>query len=164
MDKIDRQRLSVLELRGNDFTTDRYGNAKLSDGFLELSDLPVGDYRVSIDEPGGQRAVVVRVTEGTSTRSHIVGSSRKLRTELLDEVQIASTKLAGGKLEIELEQASKFSRVHVFANTFRPEHGHLMLGMDRGGLGTTAQVQPRSYYVEGRSIGDEYQYLSLIHI
>ena len=159
MDKIDRQHLSVLELRGNDFTTDRYGNAKLSDGFLELSDLPVGDYRVSIDEPGGQRAVVVRVTEGTSTRSHIVGSSRKLRTELLDEVQIASTKLAGGKLEIELEQASKFSRVHVFANTFRPEHGHLMLGMDRGGLGTTAQVQPRSYYVEGRSIGDEYQYI-----
>ncbi len=159
LSEITNTNLSVFELRGNDFMESRFTSAKLNDGFIVLDDLPAGDYRVSIAEGVDERNVVVRIADGSENRNYVLGQSRKLKTELLDEVQIANTTLNGDKLEVRLAQASKFARVHVFANTFRPEHSHLQLAMGRSSLSTTGQARSKSYYVEGRNIGDEYRYI-----
>lgn len=156
---IDPEHLSVFELRGDEFTIDRFKAAKLKNGFVVLEDLPAGDYHVSLVEDQTERNVLIRIADGSISRSHILGKSRKLTTELLQEVQIASTEVANDKLRIQLAQASKFARVHVFANTFRPEYSHMLLANGRMGLPTKGQVQPRSHYVEGRNIGDEYRYI-----
>ncbi|MFK7819471.1 MAG: hypothetical protein AB8G99_12185, partial [Planctomycetaceae bacterium] len=159
VEQFNREHVSVFELRGNELIADQFAAASLADGFVTLKDLPAGDFRVSLLEETGERTVLVRIADGVRDQQHIFGSSRKLTTELLDELQIAESKVVGDKLQIRLAQGSKFARVHVFANTFRPEYSPLLLSTNRPGLATQGMAIARSLYVEGRNIGDEYRYI-----
>ncbi|MFK7817913.1 MAG: hypothetical protein AB8G99_04300, partial [Planctomycetaceae bacterium] len=92
-EQFNREHVSVFELRGNELIADQFDAASLADGFVTLKDLPAGDFRVSLLEEAGERTVLVRIAHGVRDQQHIFGSSRKLTTELLDELQIAESKI-----------------------------------------------------------------------
>lgn len=156
---IQREEVSLLELRGEAFVTDRFEHLALKDGLLVIDKLPAGDYDLFLKSTGAH--VRVRVTEGPRNGRFVSGKVRQLETPALPPVQIASIADAAGKLQIRLSNVSKFTRVHVFATRYVPEYD-VFAHLSRVRAAEPYQFQhfpAQSAYLTGRNIGDEYRYI-----
>jgi len=76
-------------------------------------------------------------------------------------LQIASISPAADSITVKLTNATKFSRVHVFATRYVPEYDvFAKLSSVRGPEPYLFQQSPaESVYLTGRNIGDEYRYI-----
>ncbi len=154
-----RDELSLLELRGDTFATDRFEALKLADGMIVISDLPRGDYEL-LWKPSNQR-IRLKIAAGKTAEGYVLGEHRQL--ELLGDkpLQIKQVSINNDRLEIQLANADKFSRVHLFATRYEPAYGVY------GYLGSVRDREPievlraahDSLYASGRKLGDEYRYI-----
>ena len=158
-DKPDRQNVSLLEVRGGQFVADLHEALVIGDGFLQLVDLPAGDYDLLI-KPSAT-AIRVRVTEGDRREGYLLGSSRRLEDRAHRPLQIVSTSLGQGSLSIQLANVSAGTRVHVFGTRYVPAftaYGFLGRVRDAEPFAVTVPKHP-SLFVAGRNIGDEFRYI-----
>lgn len=150
---------SLLELRdGGTYVTDRLSGVALKDGFLELKDLPAGDYSLLIKEP--RQEVTIRIAPGEVREGWVLSSTRYLQLKNRNALQIVSTQAAADKITVQLANAGKSARVHLYATRFVPEYAPVVdLAADGPDVGMRTLPPQTSLYESGRTIGDEYRYI-----
>jgi hypothetical protein len=157
--EVSRNELSLLELRGDSFLVDRFENLSIKDGLLTISGLKAGDYDLWLKATNTH--VRLRITAGPAEHGYVLGTMRQLETRPLPALQIASIQTIGEDLVVQLANASKFARVHLFATRYQPAFSagqHLSrIALAEPYVITTAPAE--SAYLVGRNIGDEYRYI-----
>ena len=154
-----REEFSLLETRGPTFVRDRLSHLKLADGFVQVADLPAGDYDLLI-KPAKAR-IAIRVTAGEEKEGHVLGANRHLEVRNRLPLQIASVEAGRDTVRIVLKNATKFARVHVLATRFLPAYSAwAQLGAVGGAEPYVYGVpKPLSRYIAGRNIGEEFRYI-----
>ncbi len=157
--KPDRAELSLLEMRGDSFVTDRFENLSIKDGLIKIEKLPVGDFSLWI-KPNSTH-IHIRVTAGKRLNQYVLGDYRKLEIRNPKPLQLQTVTVGEKTVKIQLENATGRARVHVFATRFQPAYpAYGVLSAIRP-LEPGMLITPKgeSQYVAGRSIGDEYRYI-----
>lgn len=164
-----KNEISLLEMRNETFVGDRFENLTIKNGLITIEKLPTGDYDLLLKSH--HRRVRIRITAGTQAGRYAIGKWRQLETKPLQPLQISTLKFApvpaekekpaGEKLVIELRNASKYARVHVFATRYVPEYSAFaQLARVRSPEPYVFRFTPaESAYLTGRNIGDEYRYI-----
>lgn len=154
-----RTELSLLEVRNDVYVLDRFEHLSLKEGLIVLTKLPAGDFDLLLKSSGTK--IRVRITEGPKLNGIVLGGHRQLETPLLAPLQIESIKPVAGGLQVQLRNATKLTRVHVFATRFVPEYDVFgKLSRVRAAEPYLYQQSPaQSVYLTGRNIGDEYRYI-----
>ncbi len=150
---------SLLETRGGTFVRDRHDALAAAGGFLELRNLPAGDYSLFIRPHG--REIAVRLTGGEERDGFALSARRALQQPRLEPVQVVAVETTEEDLVVRLAHATPFTRVHVFATRYLPAHDVFAL-LDVGTappLLAQAWQPARTFYESGRAIGDEYRYV-----
>ena len=101
------------------------------------------------------------MTKGKLGQRYALGDTRLLEIRNANPLHVASAKVADEQLKVQLEGATTFTRVHVFATRYQPAFRPFRE------LGIIRDAEPMSYtvpaviaqYVAGRDIGDEYRYV-----
>lgn len=157
-EKPQREELSLLELRGDLPSVDRFDNIAIEKGLLHISKLEPGDYSLFI-KPSGT-AVRIRITAGQKEGNYVLGDYRKLEVRNAAPLQMETPVVSDKSVRVQLRNANKFTRVHIFATRFQPifsAFGNLRYGADEPYFYTFPLVE--SQYIAGRDIGDEYRYI-----
>ena len=155
----NRNELSLLEVRDDVYVVDRFEHLSVKDGFVLLSKLPAGDFDLLLKS--SDTRIQIRVTDGPKMNGFVLGGYRQLESPRLAPLQIESIKPAAGGVTVKLRNATKFTRVHVFATRFVPEYDVFSkLSRVRGSEPYLFRQTPaESVYLTGRNIGDEYRYI-----
>jgi len=156
--KPARPEVSFLECRGNTFLSDRFDTLSLKGGFIQIQDIPAGDYDLLLKETGER--IAVRLTAGAEGEGYVLSKTRHLEVRNPKPLQIAAVAADKEALVVRLENASKFARVHVFATRYMPEYSaYTNLGASFAEPFFVRVPKTDSLYVVGRDIGEEYRYI-----
>ncbi|MHC4883866.1 MAG: hypothetical protein ACYTGH_02155 [Planctomycetota bacterium] len=150
--------ISILSTRGGGYGKDFGSAVKVKDGFLEVRDLPPGDYDLFLRQE--RVGMTLRVSRGNSQHAHVLGGHRVLKKANARPLQIGTAKVAGEELVIPMRNAGKRARIHVIASRFWPQvdpFASLTLPLFDPGL--MRYYRPESFYEAGRAISDEYRYI-----
>ena len=156
----DRQDLSLLAMRGTTFVSDHFDSLTVEDGMILLRDLEAGDYDLLIRSAG--RRIRIRVTGAEELQQgYLLGASRHLEVRGEQPLQVTSITTGDEQLAIQLSGWNKFARVHVLATRFYPAFSvaSKLGGVQDAEPFAVSISSPRTLYVEGRDIGDEYRYI-----
>ncbi|HEX6810547.1 MAG TPA: hypothetical protein VF384_02885, partial [Planctomycetota bacterium] len=137
---------------------DEFGHLALADGFLELRDLPSGDYDLHLHETGWR--LTVRVTRSERDGDWLVGRERILEATPTGPLHLRTIELTDAELVVRLANASPSTRVHVAATRFTPASS--LFGQLRSlpPAQISASKRPaESSYHDGRILGDEHRYV-----
>ena len=158
-DETDRRTFSLLESRAGVLVRDHFDALSLSDGYLELRELPAGEYLLALHEEGVQ--ILVRVGAGTITDGYVVSPSRQLESRPNLAVQLGPVEFTEEAVRIPVHNASGFTRVHVVGTRFIPSPTlyQQLAPVARRGPRLIDPAAVESLYVVGRDIGDEYRYV-----
>ena len=154
-----RSEFSLLELRGNTFLADRFEALAIADGFLQVNGLAAGEYDLLLKESGTR--VRLRLGAGEQREGYVLGDSRLLEQRGTDPLQIERVDVAEQEIAVRLRNATKFSRVHVFAVRYMPAFSafeNLSRVRDAEPFLSYVPKAPTTY-VAGRNLGDEYRYI-----
>jgi len=158
--QADPHELSLLALRGATFVADQFDSLAVEDGMILIRDLAAGDYDLLIRSVG--RRIRIRVTEADGLQQgYLLGASRHLEVRGEEPLQVTSITAGEEQLAIQLRGWNKFARVHVLATRYYPAFS---VAAKLGGIQdaepyAVSTSSPRTLYVEGRDIGDEYGYI-----
>ena len=154
-----RSELSLLERRGSTFVADRFSSLSVKDRFLEIGDLPAGDFDLLLKD-GGQQ-IAVRVAPGQRERDYVLAAARHLQVINPKPLQIAAVSATDQVVQVRLANASKFARVHVAATRYLPEYPAYenLDAVVFPSPETVTVPKVESIYLEGRDIGEEYRYI-----
>ena len=154
-----RAALSLLELRADSFHTDRFDNVSIKNGLITISGLKEGDYDLWLKSLN--RRVRIRIAPGETKHGYVLGNVRQLEARPLPALQIESIKSDDKDLVIQLSNANKFARVHLFATRFAPAFpaGNHLAKITQAEPYAIRTSPAESVYLAGRNIGDEYRYI-----
>ena len=157
--KATRPEFSLLENRGRTFVQDRLGALSVKDGFLQIQDLPAGDYDLLLKDSGTH--IAVRLTQGKEAEGHVLSRDRHLQVRTSKPLQIESVEAKRDEVRIQLANATKFSRVHVVATRYLPEYPFYdsVDAVDVPSPFVITVPKIESIYLGERDIGDEYRYI-----
>ncbi len=150
---------SLLEVRDGTFVSDHFAALSLGDGFLRLRGLSAGDYDLLL-KGSGQRTSI-RLTKGKVEHGYVLSPYRRLSIRRQQPLQISNVDVTANKLNVRLQNATRYARVHVVATRYIPDYRIF----DSLGAVSLAPVQgsvvfrPETQYVTARDIGDEYRYV-----
>lgn len=164
---LDPKFVSLFELRQGRITHDVTDKMEIKKGVITIAGLTAANYQMRIDSPtesvGGRvrHDGLIRVSKGKNAQGVLVDDVRHLQTGNSQKVQIGTIVGNKSKVRIELENATENTRVHVIASRYQPAfHSFASIAAVTG-------IEPwirrlgdlRSVYVQGRKIGDEYDYI-----
>ena len=154
-----RDELALLSYHGSTFVKDHFDALKLRDGMLELVGLPAGDYQLLLKSQW--RVVYVR-DYGRHDRGE-AGIGEQPQTGAAASRAGPDRQRECGRQSVAspLTNATKFTRVHILASRYQPAFSAMgVLGqVDAGEPYWMSRPGWPSVYLEGRSIGEEYQYI-----
>ncbi|MEM7231463.1 MAG: hypothetical protein AAF517_04785, partial [Planctomycetota bacterium] len=129
------------------------------DGFVEVSGLKPGDYRLDFHRDG--HSVDIRVADGEVRDGIIHNSFRKLERNRGRQLQVSAPTVEKERIRFRVDNASTLTRVHVIATRFTPAHeAHTGLSLYPNWSPRWIRIpKPETHYVVGRDIGDEYRYI-----
>ncbi|NQT91960.1 MAG: hypothetical protein HQ559_04295, partial [Lentisphaerae bacterium] len=150
--------VSFLETRGGTFVKDRIDRIKQEGGYLVIRDLPAGDY--SLMTKPDTRTTLIRVTAGKAEGSQLLGKNRVLEQKAAFPLQVESIEIKGKKLVVKVANAVPGTRVHVAMTRYVTDDLFKQFGVPSFRSPTAAKLsRPKSQYLSGRRIGDEYRYV-----
>ena len=150
---------ALLETRNGTYVTDHVKAGNFRNGFLELSDLPAGDYVLFLKQT--HESITLKITDGDAHAGHVLSSNRILERHRLRPLQISNVMMGQANAVVQLENVTPFTRVHVVATRYQPRFPAYS-ALDIGGVPaprSQAVTRPRSLYVQERDIGEEYRYI-----
>ncbi len=163
---VERSNISLLENRRGSFVKQHFDLISLEDGLITIKGLAPGDYLLrmtdrSATNPSGFRNILIRVTAGKKAANVFFGKSRLLENRSGKPLQIEAIKCDDKALTIKLANSRQDARVHVFVDRYQPVFNAFRT------LASIRDIEPwvyqpslrQSVYMEGRKIGDEYQYI-----
>ncbi len=157
--KPAREELALFEVVGANIRADKFDSLSIAQGRIEIKGLAAGDYDLWLKRTGEK--IRIRVTDAVEQDGYLLGKVRQLQVAGLKPVQIESIAVNDKDLVVQLRDASKFARVHIFATRYQPAfHPY-------GRFAAIRDVEPdgmspllaNSVYLTGRNIGDEYRYV-----
>jgi hypothetical protein len=150
---------SLLAKRGGAYVQDHFQAISVKDGFVEIKDLPPGEYDLFLKESG--TAIALAVAEGEARGGYLLGENRLLEVRNPAPLQIAAITANDNEVLISLAHASPFTRVHVAATRFLPAFSMFdaLAVPPLPEPEQTLLTKPDSAYLSGRDIGDEYRYI-----
>lgn len=150
-------RRAEFSLLAND--ADAFSHLAIQDGFLELRDLPAGDYTLHLHERGHE--IPVRVTAGSQDAGWVIGQSRVLSASAAQPLHMRGLAVDGADVRIGLTNFGESTRVHVVATRYQPTFDPFArLRAHRHDHAAQQSVDPLlSSYHAGRRLGDEYRYV-----
>ncbi|MDA1014640.1 MAG: hypothetical protein O3A00_09340, partial [Planctomycetota bacterium] len=158
-DEAGTSAVALLERRGGTFVANRLHAVALKNGMLSVKGLAAGEYDLLLKR--SNTLMRLHVGEGETRDGYVLGNTRQLEIRDTAPLQIASVVAGKKSLDIELRNASKFTRVHVIATRYIPAYpAYDLLSRVRDPepfLLTTPANESR--FVAGRKIGDEYRYI-----
>ena len=162
----DRENISLLEVRRGTYVSDWFDKVKINDGLIKINDLAAGDYELRLTYPSQRgsswfKKVKIRVTEGKQAENVLVGKHRHLEARGVRPLQVANVTTNEDKIRIRLENSDEYTRLHVIANRYQPAFNAYNLFAQIRDLEPWVRKPSirRSVYMEGRKIGDEYEYI-----
>ena len=170
--KPSREQCSLLEVRSQALSAraegdgatpvrDRFDSLRLRAGFLEISGLEPGDYVLRLREQ--EQAISIRVDEGRIEHGFVLSATRHVEQRNPRPVQIAAVDVRDKKLIVRLENATPATRVHVVTSRYAPPPDLDPFSAIAGPVGPPPGLvdlsRPRSHFLSGRDIGDEYRYV-----
>ncbi|MBT3296661.1 MAG: hypothetical protein HN919_11070 [Verrucomicrobia bacterium] len=152
------QRVSLLEKRGGVFVKDCISHVTRRGGYLLISDLPAGDYSL-MTKPNGHETIV-RVTAGQQTRGQLLGRNRVLEKKATYPLQVQGIEIKDNAYRMTIANATPETRVHVYMTRYITDTLFGALGQPSFRSPAAAKLgRPKSQYLSGRRIGDEYRYV-----
>jgi hypothetical protein len=150
---------ALFEMRGDVIRADKFDALAVKDGRLELRGLAAGDFDLWLKRQ--DEHIRIRIVDGPAVAGHVLGRLRQMELPALKPVQIVSISPEGDTLTIKLADASKFARVHVFADRYRPAYTAFgdLAKVRAGSLGGVYPAHAESVFLTGRNIGDELRYV-----
>ena len=152
------KRYRLLEVRGGSYHADQSELLKVENGLLSIDPLPAGDYKL-VDRDHNRQTQII-VVEGEQHGSVIAGKVRHRSVTPNQPLGIQSVQRGADGIRIQLSGDSRFARVHVYGSRYLDSTDpitHLQLELPR--LFGRNVTLPRSGYVSGMRLGDEYQYV-----
>ena len=157
--EVSRDHVSLLEYRGATYVNDAFESLTLQNGMLRIKGLPAGEYGLWLKQIN--KHIRIRVIDGEFREGYVLGKNRHLEVRDANALHIRSVTTDDKSLNVQLWNASAFSRVHVIATRFVPAFNSF------GSLSTVTDPEPYTLskaaattrYVAGRNIGDEYRYI-----
>ncbi|MDM8525676.1 hypothetical protein QUF80_20080 [Desulfococcaceae bacterium HSG8] len=156
---------ALFEKRGQTYTADYSHAIQVNKGFLEISELPPGDYDLFLKQSNTK--INLCLTQGSASSptraedSFVISENRALEVKNEYPLQITDTEVGETSVKVRLGNASEFTRVHVLGTRFMPSF-HIFSSLVYTGLPEPYQTRltrAESQYVAGRNIGDEYRYI-----
>lgn len=146
-----------FSLLGNN--RDAFEHLAIADGFVELRDLPPGDYQLRLHAT--DQRVTVRITRGERDDRYLIGSDRALSATPTRPLHVVDLQTTDDAVRVQLANTTAGTRVHVVATRYLPAYD-LFDGL-RGMAGDGPAVMPldrlASSYDAGRKLSDEYRYV-----
>ena len=157
--KPNRSEVALLEMRGDTFYADRFEHLEIDGGLYVAKDLPAGDYRFWSKTEN--RFIAVRLTEGEETTGFVLGTYRRLQVINPKPLAIKPPTVNDKTVRVELQNATKAARVHVFVTRFAPAYSAYtdLAAIHGPSPYSITTPQPSSQYEAGRDIGDELRYI-----
>ncbi len=157
--KPTREELALFEVVGANIRADKSDALGIAQGRIEIKGLAAGDYDLWLKRTGER--IRIRVADATVQDGYLLGGVRQLQIAGLKPVQIESIIVQENDLVVQLRDASKFARVHIFATRYQPAFNAF------DNLANVRDAEPdgqspllaTSVYLSGRNIGDEYRYV-----
>jgi hypothetical protein len=156
-----RAAFALIERRPKDevATRDWFENLSLADGFVELKNLPAGDFELFLKE--ADQSIKIHIADGEERHGYVLAAHRQLEIRNADPLQIASIDSGADAIKIQLKNVGANARVHVVATRLLPA-----FSLDNE-LGHNVSLEPEivtitdpdAAYLTGRNIGDEYRYI-----
>jgi hypothetical protein len=158
-EKPSRAEFALFEVRGSEIRADQFDALAIRDGQLELRELAPGDYDLWLKRSGDR--IRIRVVQGTIFAGNVLGATRDLELPGLKPVYIQSISTDAENVAVQLGDASKFARVHVFATRYQPAFSAFadLARVRDAELTGVVPGYAESVYLTGRNIGDEYRYV-----
>lgn len=150
---------SLLELRGDLPSIDRRDHLHLQDGYLELRDLPAGDYDLWVYD--SQQGYDVHITAGAVREGWAQGKHRWLQLSPQRPLQVSEPQVEGEQLIVRVQGASPNTRVQILSNRYAAPYDYStdLATYAQAGLGSSVIARAETDYHSGRSISDEYRYV-----
>ena len=158
-ERAERNDWALLEMRGATFVADRFQALSITARQLQIAPLPPGDYLLVMKATG--RRLRLQVTAGAVRDGYVLGTRRYLQTRKLPPMQLTAVEQVEDQLRIRLANTNSLTRVHLIASHYVPVYSAYQ-ELARVASPEPYQIHwspPLSLYLEGRSIGDEYQYI-----
>lgn len=151
--------VSLLEMRAGAPFRDASASIVRVPGFLELRELPAGDYELRLD---AWRTIPVQIADGRAEHGWAIGRHRALPLRGRGTLQLTGVETGEGELRIRLANAADDARVHVFATRYLPAaHAAAWLEVGAGEGPYLPSLLERSTcsYAAGRQLADELRYV-----
>jgi hypothetical protein len=157
--ELSRRSVSLFEMRDGRIVRDHRSALTHRGAFLEIEELPAGDFVLELHESG--RRLNITVIEGEREGEWLVGRTRVLPRTAPARLQINAVESDGENLSITCVNAGAEARIHLIATRYLPAFDAmkaLRRTFERE-LPEMALERLESQFVSGRRISDEYRYI-----
>ncbi len=164
--RADESRISLFSRHRGAIVASFFDNVSVRDGLITIQGLQPGDYLLRLNDRADTNAsvyksIVLRVTAGKQSANALVGKHRQLEKRASNPLQITSLEVKGEQITVQLANARPGSRVHIMGTRYQPAFNAF------SSFSKIKDIEPWSYrpsvrrsvYMQGRKIGDEYQYI-----
>ena len=157
--EVSRQVASLVELRSEHYTHDRCDHMVLEGGYLELRNLPAGNFELLLQETN--QRVAVRISAGEPAEGWALGRDRWLELSTTRPLQLDGLRVEGDSLVVAVQGATDATRLHIMtARYLSPYDSARNLAFDFQRTPKRHQVLGgETEYRSGRTISDEYRYV-----
>ena len=160
IEALERQvrRYSLFEQRSGVIVSDQTGKLKLLSGYLEISGLEPGCYRLVDHQVGTQSEI--QITAGERRDGWIVGKHRTLSKTPTQALAIRKIALVDGKLRVDLKGSDEATRLMVIASPYaHDETDHWLRRTQRSFAPLLKRERVPSFYIDSMKLDEEYQYV-----
>ncbi len=160
---LRREDASLFERRDDTLVSDRFAALSVANGFLQLSGLTAGDYRLLLRDGAERASITIKVTAGVLVGDWLLSDSRYLQVPDPAPAQIDNIQTADDALTIQVRNANPSTRVQVVADRYLPSAPWRistgLSGFERFSPAAGEPARRPNLFVSGRAIGDEYRYI-----
>ena len=156
------QRLSLIEYRGGLVAAIRNPALTIENGQIAIQELTAGTYKLvdHLTDSAVELRIVDAGRDGATQGEFLVGATRSLEKDHYIPVHIADSKVADGKLTIQIGQADAATRVHVIAMPFDQSPSTIAAFPSVPIVPTAVRTSPTpSFYLDSMKLDEEYQYV-----
>ena len=151
-------RLSLIELRSGIVFANHSEKVSIETGLVKVKGLEPGSYRLADHWSG--RSMQISIVKGEQQGEVLVGQSRLLETNRVRTVHVRDVKLTDDKLQVQLGNHDKFTRIHIVADAYEPRWNQgLDLAAPEFPMLTMARARIPSFYINSLKLDEEYQYV-----
>ncbi|MGD2017828.1 MAG: hypothetical protein PVJ89_06925 [Planctomycetota bacterium] len=151
--------VSLVELRAEQPTADRFDALRLEPGYLAIEGLGQGSYALRVNRSG--ITYRVEVEDGVVRSGHVVTRHRALPLSNPTPLSIRDVTQADGSFSLRLGGSSPATRVVVLGSRYQGQQDPAEdLGLPHtSGRSDRILAAPRTVYDSGRTISEEYRYI-----